>query len=392
MRRLALLCLLATAACGGALKNDTGIDAQRYDAATLAAYRAALPGSGQLSAASPLRQTKAVGDVAAFPAMSRDIVAGVNGAVLGLLGMLHAVVDLPPTTFNTATQEFLWGPFNNDRGAGTIAAYIRRQPAGSDFQYAYAFLRGTSADLATLTPVIWGGANPDAANPDFGSGVTLWDFEADYAFEQAHDANWQSTAHDRGRFVALYGKGAATGPNDPPGATFAFDVAVFHAFVPKDHPANPPANAQYFYGRYVAGGTAVDFLDFAAPADITNPPDGKLEQLEVREAFLDAGRGRAEVTAQCPADTSCSLQPGETVHAVECWDDAVKRTYLNLSSTRGGGVSYTEGVSEAASCQTPFQATLDALHIPSLSSLDPNILAQMEAVAETGVPGGQGHP
>src|SRR5690606_5509963 len=92
-------------------------------------------------------------------------------------------------------------------------AYIRDAGEGADFRYHYALLRGVSNDVSTLAPVIWGGANPDATDPDRGSGITLWDFEANYAWEEANNPNFGNEPLDRGRFVTLYGAGPDE--NDP---------------------------------------------------------------------------------------------------------------------------------------------------------------------------------
>src|SRR5690606_14309540 len=131
---------------------------------------------------------------------------------------------------------FVWGPYPDE--IGYSAAYIRDTEAtGEDLRYHFAFVRGASNDLATLTPVIWGGATPDPDNDDHGVGVTMWDFTANRAFAEEHDPSFDPADHDSGRFVALYGAGP---DQDDPASELSFVVAVFRDFVPKDEQDQAP--------------------------------------------------------------------------------------------------------------------------------------------------------
>ncbi len=115
------------------------------DQALLAQYRTAIPKETQVSAKAPNPSMAAkLGDPAIFPRGSNDIVMGINGSVKGMIDMLGAVVALEPTLYNSDTKEFVWGPYDNDNGIGTIAVYIKE--ANGDFKYEYAFLRGIDKD------------------------------------------------------------------------------------------------------------------------------------------------------------------------------------------------------------------------------------------------------
>ncbi len=416
MRRFStIVVVVLLAGCG---KDDTKSSAT-YDQAELDRFKAALPSESQLSAAAPgatVSGLKADGTVALmagasaqllgapalYPPFARDVASGVNGAVSGMVQLLRAIVDVPPTAWDSSKHQFFWGPWASDTDFGTVAVYIQEQlptaPAGTtcasgwhldtasstcvpDFHFVYALLRGASTDLASLAPVIWGGANPVDGHPDFGSGVTLWDFEANYAFAQANDPGFATKQFARGRFVALYARGPSTNPGDPPTATIAVNVAVFHDFVSQEEPTKAPLEAQYFYGRY-DGTYGVGFLDFHALADISG--DGSIEDLSVRLAHLDSGVGRAEVSAQCPDGATCSIPTGQVLTSVECWDSGIDRTYFTIGLS--GGTPQVEGTE--AQCGPVFQNSLDALQIPTLESVDPALMAALEGVAADGIPSG----
>lgn len=361
---------LLTAACTA---QDDGGD---IDQALLAEYRAALPSRATLEAAAPMPTTSAaLGDPAMLPHSSWELVLGINGTVGATLDLLEAVVMQPPTFYDSATREFVWGPWPDD--VGYVAAYVRDTEGNADFRYEFAFLRGASNDLATLTPIVWGGATPDPNDDDHGIGVTMWDFTANRAFEEANAPTFDPDAHDRGRFVALY----AAGPdeNDPANeATWV--VAVFRDFVSKDEPDQAPVDLDYLYGRYQTPAHVVDFLDYEAPIDVSEPADGVREDLGVRMAFLDEGTGRAEADA-----INGSLEANHRVEVVECWDTSLSQTFVQFQKLEGGNVVDSASEGAAADCGM-FDATLDSLDVPSLANIDPALLAILDEVATTGAP------
>lgn len=358
----------ALAACGGG-GND-------YDAALLEQYRSAIPQEKQLSASAPQASLQAiVGDPAMLPKGSKDIVLGINGSVGGIIATMKTIVASEPTIYNTDTKEFVWGPYPNDDGVGTIAAYIKDQGEGAEFRYAYALLRGVDKDLAKMSPVIWGGATPDATTEDHGSGVTLWDFEANFEFETANNPNAANMPLDRGRFVAVYGKGK----NDQ--GEFGVVLAALRKFVPKDKPMNTPADLDYFYGRFQGAENQVDFVDWEGNVDISDDPTKTAaELLKVHLAFFNEGTGRGEASA-----SGGDLAMGQSADIVECWDKTISRSYLSFSTSTNGmpdGSPATEG--EIAGCGY-FQPTLKELGVPSLSDVDPALKAALDEVATNGV-------
>ncbi len=370
------LALVSALPLTGCVAQDDGNS--NIDQTLLEQYRSALPTQEQLSAPKVAATTAAAnGQPALYPTASWPIVAGINGSVGTLITLLKTIVALPPTVYNSATREFVWGPWPADDGVGYVAAYIKDTGGAGDFQYEYALARGASNDLATLTPIIWGGATPDPSGADRGVGVTLWDFEADRAFHQAYDPNFDPSKGDRGRFATVWGKGE---DQNAPGNELAFVVAVFRDFVPADDPTAAPNDLDYFYGRYTSAEHVVDFLDFETGIDVSEPKDGVREDVGIRMAFLDQGTGRAEADV-----IGGSMAANQTGSATECWDTSLDETYLEFQVLDSGNPSqtYTEG--DYGNCGM-FQATLDDLNIPSLQDIDPNLLAALDQVATTGVP------
>ena len=149
MKRLIIATLLAsTYSIGCGTSDSTDIDQQ-----LLAEYRQAIPSMSQLEAPTVRGSTAtAAGDPAMIPTHSYPLVEGINGGVAELIGTLEAVVALPPTVFNSDTQEFFWGPFANEEGVGFVGVYIRDVGDSEDFRYHYAFLRGIDNDVANLGP------------------------------------------------------------------------------------------------------------------------------------------------------------------------------------------------------------------------------------------------
>lgn len=368
----------------GALATACGSEDPTQDAARVAAYKAALPSRAALAApdATAEASTRAVGDLALFPASSVPVVLGINGTVGWVIDVLDAVTDLPPTIYNSDTKEYVWGPFPNDDGVGYVSVYIKENGPEDDFQYTYAFVRGIDRDVANATVVIAGGATPlDPENDDpsttedneFGSGILFVDFDADLAFDEEHDPTTDAGERDRGKFVAVFGRGPDE--NDPE-ATVGMVVAAFRNFVPAGESVDP-ASVDYLYGQFETPEWKADFLNYRLPIDVTE--DGAVpEDTEVQLAFVNDGIGRAEVLA-----SGGSLMDGETVEATECWGAQFDRTYLNISTNVNGGYSYTEG--DASGCLAPFDAPLGELDIPSLADIPAEDYAELVRVAENGL-------
>ena len=390
--------LVAALAMGLGACGDSAEEGSEVDSAALARARAAIPSAEQLQASAPggmamaesgLREQALVGELALYPQESYPIVLGVNSAVGDMVTLLKTVTGVPPTIYNSETQEFLWGPWPYEGSVGNVAVYIKENPPGEDFAYVYAFVRLMDNDLGGGSVVIWGGSNPDPDGDETrGSGLTLWDFEANHAFEAANNPAGAPEASDRGRFLALYGKGPSA---DDPEAEVTTVLAAFRGFVPSDNPGAEPADADYYYGQVATAEHTVDFLNYALTLDIDDgdgDPNTQVasapELLDVKMVFLDQGRGRAEAIAS-GGDIADSPEI-DLLEVVECWDEQIKETYLGMTAYGDDGSEIgAQSLGDPSGCAPIFDNSIDALMIPTLDDVDPTLKAQMDALATGGV-------
>lgn len=370
-RTLMLMTLSLATACAEEQQEDT------YEQELLHEMRAALPQAGRLQAATPSNSANAPGD-ARYPGQAYDIVVGINGHVHAIVETLRFVSELPPTLFNSDTEEFVWGPWENEDGIGYVTAYIRRNPPkdngeAPDFEFGYALLVGIDNDLAHMLPVIYGGGTPDPDNEDNGVGVTVWDIEAHHAFIQEHRDEALAAGMDvdgpqtRGRFVALYG----AGDGDNPGDRFAFVYAVLRNFVDAESPnyaaelASGGGDLEYLYGRFESTGDfSASFLDLDVSANQDGNPDTE-EAGRMHLAFVNDGRGRAEVQWAGFDESAQHV----SVESTECWSDSIETTYLLTQEVSGTPV-VVEEVGTVADCLFPFNQELGELDLPTLDTFD----------------------
>jgi len=239
-----------------------------WDAELLASYKRALPQKEALNAGRPgspsLMMNAAVGDPAVYAPMGVEPTRAINKTVEDIVDLLDNVTSTDPSLYNSETQEFLWGPYDDDDSEvedGQVYVYIKDQGEGHDFRYVYAFARGVGDDLSTFRGVIWGGANPGPEDEDYGSGITLWDFEANRAFVNEHnpDAGFQT----EGRFVAVYGHGPS---EDNPEHIVTLVAASFRNF--KDREDDEAGDLDHLYGRVDDGENIVDFMDLEVTTDL----------------------------------------------------------------------------------------------------------------------------
>jgi hypothetical protein len=366
---------MAAVACSAAPEAD-------YDPATLDAYLSALPQESRLSADAPssVGSTGALtyGGNAVLAVESARFARNVNTPAVELVRALRKIVRLPPSSYDSSKREFSWGPWDNEDGFGKVSLYIRQNEETADFRYSYALVRTVGNDVAGAAPVIWGAATPDPDDEEKGVGISLWDIEANKAFEREHDPAFKADEqHGSGRFVMLYG-------HQEEGQREAFfNVAVFRNFVAADaEVATTAADLDYFYGRVIeSGNTVIDFFDSEVSADLCDSSaDSCFENDEVADenesldflaVFVNRGVGRAEATVH---DGNLSAP----VSLVECWDATFDRTFIHMDS--GGAVVVDDG-----SCQAPMDQSMASLGLPSLSTIDTSLLSALDCVAQHGV-------
>ncbi|HBA34189.1 MAG TPA: hypothetical protein DCZ12_08665 [Gammaproteobacteria bacterium] len=396
MKKIALIGLIALAlgACSDSEENN---DTQNYSASQLQTYKAAIPKSSRLSvnaeqslsrANSTQVQPQAVGD-AIYPAFAVTVASSINNTVTSLIEGLEHIVSLPPTLFDSDEKKFIWGPWDNEDGYGKVLVYIQendQEDDGSDpeFQYSYALARmAADGDLEKSAVVIWGAATPDTEDENHGAGVTLWDFEANNAFENAYNPS-PDIGHEQGRFISFYKYDEEAGDGE-----YLINYSVFRNVVFEE--GQPPANNEVFYGRFVdtdgselgSPGNSVGFMDWVITADLCDS-DGACfdnkdtsnisedETMRVHLAFFNDGKGRAEANLS-GGDLSTSND------VIECWDALFEQDYLFFN-----GVDLVGSVS---ACSQVFDHSLTDLDIPAIGDIDADDRADMICVAENGLEG-----
>lgn len=374
MKRLLIGTLaLTTGLLAGCEKKEE----KNYDEATLARYRAALPANGSLAA--PIASAAsafAPGDPAAYPAFIGPIATGINGTIGATIEVVNAIAQTEPTVFDSEAGKFLWGPGDNGDTAlagDTVALYIhdKGEATADDFRYEFALLRGMSNDVSTMVPVIYGGGSPADADEttDYGAGILMYDFEANYQFEEANDPS--HGALDRGRFLSVFAKGPDATEAD---VDVTLVVSAFRNFVPKDDAGAAPLSADYFYGGGLNTVTAdrFDFVDFQFTKD-TDDTGTLAEDIGVHLALVNLGAGRAE------ANVTGGDYGSTSVEVVECWDASVNYNYLSVATNGNPTPIATEGSSTSCISQS-------LANVPSLQDIDPALMSALNALATGGIP------
>ena len=381
MKKIALTCLVvAASACtevAPSAVNEPGIDD-----ALLRTFRKAVPKKANLSAALPTSvggAGAAVGDAALYPQMAVPHVTGVNQLIGNILDTVDAVVATPPTLFNSETNEFLWGPFDNTDSpldGDKALVFIKDNGEGAEFRYEFAFARLMSDDTATAVPVIYGAVNPDPEVEDNGSGVLLLDFEASRAFVEENGG--VTLAEGRGRFAT----GFARGPDETdPANTVTLVLGSFRGFSGNEDDA--PTDVDHLWGNVQgADGNKIDFVDLAIDGDVIKDTAAN-ETLDLQLVVFNGGLGRGEALLT-GGDAGTNIGSG-----IECWNAAVEQQFYEVTLTDENGTSNVlETAGDAATgCPAPFDVSLDTLGLPTLDDVDPAILGALQDAAENGIGG-----
>lgn len=371
---------------------DDDRESDPYTTEMLNTYKRALPDEGALRAPAPTSEAQAqLGDPALYPGLAAPQIMGVNALVHSLVETIGFITSLPPTFYNSETREFVWGPFDDENSAlaGDKALfYIKDQGEDAELRYHYAFVRGMGNDLATYAPVIWGGGQPGETE-DHGHGVVLYDFEANRAFEDAH--NPDPGPQPAGRFAVAFGRSEL---EENPNSSATLVVSTFRGFVTAEEPDAAPVDLEQLYGAVddIDGqGNRVDYVSILSSGNVhpEDEDDSLLEDIDLRLAFVNGGLGRAEGFVS--GGDLVSDQGESTVHVIECWDSLIARTHLELwaegeiaaGEPDGELTLHQEG--DLSMCGPIFSQTLDELNVPSLADVDPDLMAALDEVASNGI-------
>ena len=386
---LALVGAAAVSGCG----SQAEIVGQNFEAETLDAYLTAIPSESRLEASVPVQALPEDGEVretlqatslgeSELAKVAVEAASQINAPVREITGVLHEIVELPPTHFDVEEHRFVWGPWPHQDGFGDMLLFVQENDPGDDFEYSYALGRILGTDFDTFEAVIWGAATPDPEVEDRGVGVTLWDLEANRRFDETHDPEFESAdSSAQGRFVMLYGHGVS---NTEPETDVFYNHAVFRSFLGEDaEPGSAPFDVDYLYGRVAGDPNQLDFMDFSVVSDVCDTSsdacfendtvDDADENFDFRAAFINEGVGRAEV----------GIEGGDLPSAVEvaeCWNDELDRVFVEVSSG-------AEEVALAGECPAVWSQPLSDMGLPGLGDIDPELSERLDCVASNGLEG-----
>jgi hypothetical protein len=257
-------------------------------------------------------QQQALGQIADFYVLTRGVTVSLNAGAAWVLILVHAIVQLEPTSVDG--NVYTWGPW--DGNALDPARYRLVVTANADGTYDWALDGQSKTSPGPFITVISGHAVPDedpGVAPHRGSGDFFIDFDA------GEQVNPIDNTPDTGNVLVTY--------------DLAAKVVTMHA-EGVDALANP-ASFDYFYDEQDDG--SGDF-QFAIDANFEDSATPATEQALIRSRWQPTGAGRSDAMVS-------GGDLGEVeVSATECWDTRFRRVYYADS----GNWLPTEG--NAADC------------------------------------------
>jgi hypothetical protein len=287
-------CVLSLAATGCVKQDDPPEEIAR-----------AIPTSEQVRIKLPVNG-KALGDLANYYVVTRDVTRTLNGGTGWVLVLIHAIVQYPVTSING--NVYTWGPWSDSLDP---AEYKLEVTANLDGTYDYQLSGRNKTEAGSQFEVVIDGHADPTAGELQGNGDFTLDFDAS-------------------RRVNPVDSGDAKGT-----VTVQYDLAARHldmtAMAPDDN--GNPAMFEYAYNESLDGGGDMVF-DVNADAGGTALP----ENIVIRSRWQSngAGRGDARVAGGDLGD--------QQAIASECWNDLFRRVYY----TDNASFQPTEG--DVADC------------------------------------------
>ncbi len=277
----------------------------REDEVALAVPRGAGAGASTKSLAPKGGSTT----TARWYAFTRDMADGIDHGTARILGLVWAIVQLPPTTVeaNAAT----WGPGSDPLDPITWRLVVVEVAEGT-YDYRLEGRPKASTDDADFRAILEGRGH-GTGHPSHRTGTFTIDNDAKYALDPAR-------AEDVGAVRVDW-------------SARAFPTSIVATVTP--FPSSPEKGVLVAHLTRQADGAGV--LDVTALADVEKEgsKDGDLEDVAVRSRWTVDGAVRADVTVR-----GGSLPPTMTqVSLSECWSTAFARTYytdsIGLEPTTG---------------------------------------------------------
>jgi len=248
---------------------------------------------------------------ASFYVFTRDVADGVDLVTVLVIGEVTAITSLPPTTIDA--NHAVWGP-GSSNALDPVSWKLTVTHAGDGgYDYEVDGRPHLSTSDSDWKPVLTGHGY-DASDARHRSGTFMVDRDALHALDPSgnQDGGQVKVTFDGRTYPISITADVTT--NDGTGQWY--DLAVTHA---QD-------------GSGTVGVTAL--------ADISNPQDGKNENVDENSRWSSTGAGRADVKMS-GGDLS------QTVLASQCWSDAFAQTYYTDS------VDYQPTSGDPSTCAFP---------------------------------------
>ena len=231
-------------------------------------------------------RTPVIGELAEWYVATRDVTRGLNGGTGLVLGLVHTIVQFPPTSVDGAT--YTWGPHHDALDPAEWQLIVTELADGS-YDWHLDGRSRTAVD-AQFETIIDGNAH------DGGTGRFDFDFDA------AERVNPREN-DGHGQIGATY---------DIPARTLDMDIDTI-----EDRLGTPTAiHFDYTYAEAADGAGDMVFSIYGDTDDLGAAP----EEVTLRSRWLATGAGRADVRLR-GGDT------GAEVTASECWDRSFLRVF-----------------------------------------------------------------
>jgi hypothetical protein len=271
-----------------------------------AAIGKAIPTSDQVSIKLPTGQAKAVGDLASYYVVTRDVTRTFNGGSAWVLVLIHTIVQYPVTSISGDT--YTWGPWSGS--ALDPAQYKLDVTANADGTYDYSLQgRSKSTPNGPFLAVISGHADPTPGELQ-GNGEFMIDFDA------SKQVNPIDNGDAKGQVDVHYDLAART-----------LDLHIMSTDA-----SGAPVAADYAYAEDATGGGNMTF-DVQANVGGT----AALEDVTMRSRWLSTGAGRGDFRI-AGGDLGSQQAIGS-----QCWSTLFLESYytdnVNFMPTEGDPAS-----------------------------------------------------
>jgi len=242
----------------------------------------------------------AVGDVAEYYKITRNISRGLNGGAAWVLLVVHTIVQFPPTTVDGNT--YTWGPWGKALDPADYRLVVTDLADGT---YDWSLEGDSRLDNTENWEVVVSGNAVPGAEPYRGSGVFMIDFDASMRVNPI-----DSDENNKGTVEVAYDL------ENRDGTAATLDIGI-DTRQPDETGVEAPARFDYHYAE---NADSSGDLSFGIHGDLDDNAS-QFEDALIRSRWTVNGDGRADVRVS-GGDLNDLV-----VTASECWDTTFRRVF-----------------------------------------------------------------